>query len=69
MDEGMFRRNVFFIALKYLNLGKESNKHPSLAFVGIDIYQRIEQCTGDTVLQLALTMGKWETAKKILSQL
>lgn len=65
----MFRRNVFFIALKYLNLGKESNKHPSLAFDGIDIYQRIEQCTGDTVLQLALTMGKWETAKKILSQL
>ncbi|XP_046647767.1 serine/threonine-protein phosphatase 6 regulatory ankyrin repeat subunit B-like [Daphnia pulicaria] len=65
-DEGTFRRNVFFIALKFLHPDKDGQT-PSLAFDGVDI-GGVNQ-SGDTALHWALYGGKGQTAKKILSQL
>jgi ankyrin repeat protein len=65
-DEGLFRRNVFFIALKFLNPDKDGQT-PSLAFDGVDICG-VNQ-SGDTALHLSLEGGKGQTAKKILSHL
>jgi ankyrin repeat protein len=62
-DEGLFRRNVFFIALQYLPLNKESRY---LSFDGINIHG-VNQ-TGDTALHLALYGGKWDVAEKILKE-
>jgi ankyrin repeat protein len=65
-DEETFRRNVFFIALKFLDPDKDGQT-PSLAFDGVDI-RGVNQ-SGDTALHLALEGGKGQTAKKILSHL
>jgi ankyrin repeat protein len=62
-DEGLFRRNVFFIALQYLPSKKESRY---LSFDGINIHG-VNQ-TGDTALHLALYGEKWDVAEKILDQ-
>ncbi|XP_046647766.1 uncharacterized protein LOC124337789 [Daphnia pulicaria] len=61
-DEGLFRRNVFFIALEYL----ATNRSPFLSFDGIDIHG-VNQ-TGDRALHLALFGEKWDVAEKILDQ-
>jgi ankyrin repeat protein len=59
----LFRRNVFFIALQYLDSQDELND-PKLSFEGIDI-TGVNQ-TGDTSVHLSLYGGKWEIAKKML---
>ena len=65
-DDGLFRRNVFFIALQYLPLKKQANTQ-FLSFDGTDINGTNK--SGDTALHLALFGEKWEIAKKISSQL
>ncbi len=62
-DEGLFRRNVFFIALQYLPSKKESRY---LSFDGIDIHS--VNSTGDSALHSALHGEKWDVAEKILDQ-
>jgi ankyrin repeat protein len=62
-DEGLFRRNVFFIVLQYLPSNKASRY---LSFDGIDIHG-VNQ-TGDTALHLALYGKKWDVAERILDQ-
>jgi ankyrin repeat protein len=62
-DEGLFRRNVFYIALQYLPSNKESQY---LSFDGIDI-RGVNQM-GDTALHLALYGEKWDVAERILNQ-
>ncbi len=61
-DEGLFRRNVFFIALQYF----PTNKSQYLSFDGINIHG-VNQ-TGDSALHLALNGEKWDVAEKILDQ-
>jgi ankyrin repeat protein len=62
-EEGLFRRNVFFIALQYLPSNKESQY---LSFDGINIHG-VNQ-TGDSALHLALHGEKWDVAERILDQ-
>jgi ankyrin repeat protein len=66
-DEGLFRQNVFFIALQYLRLNNEESKTSQfLSFDGIDIHG-VNQ-TRDTALHLALYGEKKKIAEKILNQ-
>jgi ankyrin repeat protein len=63
-DEGLFRRNVYFIALQYL---PPSNKAVHSKFWCFDwkLINGVNK-TGDTALHLALYGEKWEIAEKIL---
>jgi hypothetical protein len=63
-DEGIFRCNVFFIALQYLPSKKESRY---LSFDGIDIHG--VNRTDDTALHLALYGEKWDVAERILDRI
>ena len=62
-EEGLFRRNVFFISLQYL---PSHTKSKLLSFDGIDI-NSVNQ-TGDTSLHLALNGKKWKIVEEILNQ-
>jgi ankyrin repeat protein len=64
-DQGLFRRNVFFIALQYLSPNKKL-----LSLDGIDKKFDISGVnkTGDTALHLALYGEKWGIAEKILNR-
>jgi ankyrin repeat protein len=63
--EGLFRRNVFFIALQYLPSNKKLKLFDS--FDGIDIHG-VANKTGDTSLHLALYGEEWELAEEILNR-
>ena len=64
-ESELFHRNVFFIALQYLDSQDELND-PKLSFEGIDI-TGVNQ-TGDTSVHLSLYGGKWKIAKKMLEE-
>jgi ankyrin repeat protein len=61
-----FHRNVFFIALQYLDSQDELND-PKLSFDGIDITS--VNGTGDTALHCAIYGEKWKVTKKILEEM
>lgn len=62
----LFHRNVFFIALQYLDSQDELND-PKLSFDGIDITS--VNGTGDQALHCAIYGEKWKVTKKILEEM
>jgi ankyrin repeat protein len=64
----LFRRNVFFIALQYVDSKDELND-PKLSFEGMDITVENRDKMDNTALHLALNGGKWQVANKILKKM
>lgn len=63
-DEGLFRRNVFFIALQYLPPNNRKSQFLSLDRIDINGVNKM----GDTALHLFLYEEEWKLAEEILNQ-
>jgi ankyrin repeat protein len=64
----LFRRNVFFIALQYVDSKDELN-YPKLSLKEIDITGVNRDKMDNTALHFALYGGKWQVANKILKKM